>query len=175
MLASRKLAISVQAAAFALLCFAFASTIQGQAVAETAGANSVSATVASSIKPPTMPKFPGTGSGASSSAASPHLIASAGPPAEESNRKSLEATAGKDAGKILLRATPVEAQIWVNGKIVGKTPLLLLVAPGKYQIEMRGSRGQTGRRSVDLLPRETRELAVELDQLYPGRVVAATH
>jgi len=49
------------------------------------------------------------------------------------------------------------------------------VAPGKYQIEMRGSRGQTGRRSVDLLPRETRELAVKLDQLYPGRVAVAVH
>jgi hypothetical protein len=179
MSASRKLAIPVQAAAFALLCFASASTIHGQAVAETAGANSVSASVASSIKPPTMPKFPGTGSGsstpASSSSSSPHLVASAGPPAEETNRKSLESTAGKDAGKILLRATPVEAQIWVNGKIVGKTPLLLVVAPGKYQIEMRGSRGQTGNRSVDLLPRETRELAVKLDQLYPGRVAAAAH
>jgi hypothetical protein len=179
MSASRKLAIPAQAAAFALLCFASASTIQGQAVAETAGATSVSASVASSIKAPSMPKFPGTGSGASSSAASasssPHLVASPGPPAEETNRKSLEATAGKDAGKILLRATPVEAQIWVNGKIVGKTPLLLVVAPGKYQIEMRGSRGQTGKRSVDLLPRETRELAVKLDQLYPGRVAAAAH
>jgi hypothetical protein len=175
-----KLVLPVQATAVALLCCGFASSIHGQAVAETAGANSVSASVASSIKPPTMPKFPGTGSGASSSASSassssPHLIASAGPPAEETNRKSLESTAGKDAGKILLRATPVEAQIWVNGKIVGKTPLLLVVAPGKYQIEMRGSRGQTGKRSLDLLPRETRELAVKLDQLYPGRVAAAAH
>src|SRR5258708_18539802 len=180
MLDSRKLAMPVQAAAFALLCFASASTIQGQAVAEPAGANSVSASVASSIKPPTMPKFPGSGSGASSSAASassssPHLIASAGPPAEETNRKSLESTAGKDAGNILLRATPVEAQIWVNGKIVGKTPLLLVASPGKYQIEMRGSRGQTGTRSVDLLPRETRELAVKFDQLYPRRVAAVAH
>jgi hypothetical protein len=122
-----------------------------------------------------MPKFPaaGAGSSASSSPSSPHLIASAGPPPEETNRKSLEASAGKDAGKLLLRATPVEGQIWVNGKIVGKTPLLLVLAPGKYQIEMRGSRGQTGKRSVDLLPHETRELAVKLDQLYPGRVTAA--
>jgi hypothetical protein len=98
------------------------------------------------------------------------LIASSGPPAQETNRKTLEAKAGKDAGKLLLRATPVEAQIWIDGKIVGKTPLLLVLAPGKYQVEMRGSRGQTGSRSVDLLPRETRELAVKLDQLYPGRV-----
>jgi hypothetical protein len=122
-----------------------------------------------------MPKFPATGAGSSTSASasSPHLIASAGPPPEETNRKSLEGSAGKDAGKLLLRATPVEAQIWVNGKIVGKTPLLLVLAPGKYQVEMRGSRGQTGKRSVDLLPRETRELAVKLDQLYPARVTAA--
>jgi PEGA domain len=123
-----------------------------------------------------MPKFPGSGAGPSSSSSSPsspHLIASSGPPPEEANRKILEASAGKDPGKLLLRATPVEAQIWVNGKIVGKTPLLLVLAAGKYEIEMRGSRGQTGKRSVDLLPHETRELAVKLDQLYPGRVTAS--
>ena len=70
----------------------------------------------------------------------------------------------------MLRATPVEAQIWVNGQIVGKTPLLLVLAPGKYEIEMRGARGQTGKRTVDLLPRETREMAVTLEPLYPARV-----
>ncbi len=175
--ASKKLAVLVPAATLAFLCSTFANPVRGQAVAEAAGANSVSASVASSIKPPTMPKFPATGAGSSPSSpsgSSAHLIASAGPPPEETNRKSLEASAGKDASKLLLRATPVEGQIWVNGKVVGKTPLLLVLAPGKYQVEMRGSRGQTGKRSVDLLPRETRELAVKLDQLYPGRVTAAT-
>jgi hypothetical protein len=115
-----------------------------------------------------MPKFPGAGAGSSS----PHLTAASGPAPEITNRKTLEAHAGKDAGKLLLRATPVEAQIWIDGKIVGKTPMLLVLAPGKYEIEMRGARGQTGKGSVDLLPRETRELAVPLKQLYPGRVVA---
>jgi hypothetical protein len=176
--ASKKLVILVTCGTFALLGSVFANSAGAQAVAETAGANSVSAGVTSSIKPPAIPKFPsGTGGSApsgSSAASSPHLIATGAPPVEETNRKSLEALAGKDASKILLRATPVEAQIWVNGKIVGKTPLLLVVAPGKYQIEMRGSRGQTGKRTVDLLPRETRELAVKLDQLYPARVAAST-
>ena len=165
--------VLIPAATLAFLCSTFANPVLGQAVAEAAGANSVSAGVSSSAKPITMPRFP-TGSAASASPSSPHLIASAGPPPEETNRKSLEGSAGKDAGKLLLRATPVEAQIWVNGKIVGKTPLLLVLAPGKYQVEMRGSRGQTGKRSVDLLPRETRELAVKLDQLYPARVSATT-
>jgi hypothetical protein len=176
MSASRKLVVLTPAATLVFLCSAFANPVVGQAVAEAAGANSVSAGVSSSVKPTTMPKFPATGAGSSAlSSSSPHLIASAGPPPEETNRKSLEASAGKDAGKLLLRATPVEGQIWVDGKVVGKTPLLLVLAPGKYQIEIRGSRGQTGKRSVDLLPHETRELAVKLDQLYPGRVTAAAH
>jgi PEGA domain len=177
--ALRKLAVLGPTAALIFLCSVFADSACGQAVAEAAGANSVSAGVSSSIKPITMPKFPATGAGSSAStspsSSSPHLTAVAGPPAEETNRKSLEASAGKDASKLLLRATPVEGQIWVNGKIVGKTPMLLVLSPGKYQIEMRGSRGQTGRRSIDLLPHETRELAVKLDALYPARVTAAAH
>jgi len=150
----------------------------GQAVVEAAGATSVSGSVAASgssiAKAIGSVKFPSVGTpgaaagGAGSS--SPHLIASSGPPPEDTNRKSLEATAGKDAAKLLLRAAPVEAQVWVNDKIIGKTPMLLVLAPGKYQIEMRGSRGQTGKSSVALLPRETRELAVKLDPLYPARV-----
>jgi PEGA domain len=172
--ASRKLVV-LPAAALVFLCSTLPNSVRGQAVAEAAGGNSVSAGVSSSLKPITMPKFPATGAGASSASSSPHLVASAGPPPEETNRKALEAAAGKDAGKLLLRATPVEGQIWVNGKIIGKTPMLLVLSPGKYHIEMRGSRGQTGQRSVDLLPRETREVAVKLDSLYPARVTAVTH
>jgi PEGA domain len=166
--ATKKLAVLISALALISLCTTFASSARGQAVAEAAGTTAVSAGVASSAKAATMPKFPGTGAG--SAAASPHLVASAGPAPEDTNRKTLEARAGKDAGKLLLRATPVQAQIWVDGKIVGKTPMLLVLAPGKYKIEMRGSRGQTGKSSVDLLPHETREQTVKLAQLYPGRV-----
>jgi PEGA domain len=161
----KKLVVLIPGASFLFLYATFANSTYGQAVVEAAGATSVSATAASSAKPITMPKLPAAGG-----AASAHLVASSGPPAEDTNRKMLESHAGKDAGKLLLRATPVEAQIWVDGKIVGKTPMLLVLAPGKYQIEMRGARGQTGKSSVDLLPRETRQLAVKLEQLYPGKV-----
>jgi hypothetical protein len=163
-----KLAVLLPVLTLLLLTSAFATSACGQAVAEAAGATSVSATAASSAKATTMPKYPAPGA----SSTSPHLVASSAPAPEVTNRKTFEAHAGKDAGKLLLRATPVEAQIWVDGKIVGKTPMLLVLAPGKYEIEMRGARGQTGRHSVDLLPRETRELAVKLEQLYPGRVSA---
>jgi hypothetical protein len=168
---SSKLAALISTLAFLMLGSSLANSACAQAIAEAAGATSVSAAATSSVKPVTMPKLPvpvTAGAGTSS----PHLVASLGPAPEDTNRKTLEAHAGKDAGKLLLRATPVEAQIWVDGKIVGKTPMLLVLAPGKYQIEMRGARGQTGKRSVDLLPHETRELAVKLEQLYPGRVTS---
>ena len=165
---SSKLAALISTLAFLMLGSSFASSACAQAIAEAAGATSVSAAATSSVKPVTMPKLPVPVTGAGTS--SPHLVASSGPAPEDTNRQMLEAHAGKDAGKVLLRATPVEAQIWVDGKIVGKTPMLLVLAPGKYQIEMRGARGQTGKRSVDLLPHETRELAVKLEQLYPGHV-----
>jgi PEGA domain len=167
---SSKLAVVIPTLAFLTLGSAFTNPACAQAVAETAGATSVSAAATSSVKPVTMPKLPVPATGVGTS--SPHLVASSGPAPEDTNRQTLEAHAGKDASKLLLRATPVEAQIWVDGKIVGNTPMLLVLAPGKYQIEMRGTRGQTGKRSVDLLPHETRELAVKLEQLYPGRVTA---
>jgi len=114
-----------------------------------------------------IPKLPGaTASG------SQHLIATVGPPPQETNVREFQSKAGKDAGKLLLRATPVATQIWVNGKIVGKTPLLLVLAPGKYEVEMRGARGETGKSMVDLLPRETREVALKLHSLYPARVTS---
>ena len=173
-IASQKLIVLLPILGFAFLCALFTESVSAQAVAEAAGATSVAGSVASSMKPVPFPKFPATGGSApaASSSSSPHLIVSSSPPPEDTNRKTLEAKAGKDASKLLLRASPVEAQIWIDGRIVGKTPMLLILAPGKYQIEMRGARGQNGKRSIDLLPHETRELAVKLDQLYPGRVTA---
>ena len=153
--------------AAALLCVAFAGRCSAQAVVEAAGATSVAGSVGSAIRP-VFPKVTIPGAVGGSSGA--HLIASSGPPPQETNVRDFQMHAGKDAGKVLLRAAPVEAQIWVNGKIVGKTPMLLVLAPGKYQVEMRGARGETGSSTVDLLPRETRELQVKLQQLYPGRI-----
>jgi len=164
---------AVPTIALALLCFVSGSA-HGQAVAEAAAANSVAA--GTTMKPVQLPKIPTAAVGGATqqaAGATQHLIASSGPPPQETNVREFQARAGKDAGKVLLRATPVEASIWVNGKIVGKTPMLLVLPPGKYQVEMRGARGQTGSSALDLLPHETREVVVKLHQLYPGRVNAA--
>jgi len=143
----------------------FAAGARAQAIAEVAGTTSVAATATAAAKPIVMPNLPGA-----AATTSQHLIASGAPPAQETNVRDLQARAGKDAGKVLLRATPAASQIWVNGKIVGKTPLLLVLAPGKYQVEMRGARGETGTSTIDLLPRETREVQLKLQSLYPARV-----
>ena len=164
---SRRLGWIVPAMAVASLCALFSASTSAQAVAEAAGATSVSTAVTAGAKPAVIPKFPGATANGTQ-----HLIASAGPPPQETNVREFQAQAGKDAGKVLLRATPTQAQIWVNGKIVGKTPLLLVLAPGKYDVEMRGARGETGKSTVALLPRETRELVLSLHSLYPARVTA---
>jgi hypothetical protein len=141
----------------------------GQSVAEAAGASSVAGGAATSMKVPS-PKMPTTAD--VTGGTSPHLIASSGPPPQETNVREFQRHAGKDASKVLLRSTPVDAQIWIDDKIVGKTPMLLVLAPGKYQVEMRGARGESGTNIVDLLPHETREVVVKLHQLYPSRVTA---
>jgi len=93
-----------------------------------------------------------------------------GPPPEETNRKALEQRAGKDAAKLVLRSVPSEALIYIDGKFVGSTPLMLIVPPGKYKVEMRGQRDGFGERLVGLLPNETQQLALTLELRYPAKV-----
>jgi hypothetical protein len=138
-----------------------------QALAETAGATSVSAGTTAAVAKTL--NFPASKSEAAP-AASQHLQASAGPPPQVVNRRALEEHAGRDASKLLIRSTPPSSQVWIDDKFVGNTPMLLVLAPGKYRVSFRGSRMETGEQSVDLLPRETRELALSLSAHYPTRV-----
>jgi len=99
-----------------------------------------------------------------------YLPARSGEPVDAVNRKELERQAGSDAGKLLIRANSAPAAAWVNGRLVGNTPLLLLLAPGQYRVELRGARSEFAQGAVDLLPNETRELVMELEQRYPSQV-----
>ncbi len=106
-----------------------------------------------------------------------HLTAPAHPAedTEAANRKALEARAGKDAAKLMLRSEPSKASVRIDGKPVGKTPLLLIVPPGVYKVEMEGLSTELGRRQVDLLPKETREVALTLEPRYPTHVRLTWH
>jgi hypothetical protein len=151
---------------------------QAQDVAETAASTANSSMAASSIKAPLPPRInPPKPETASSEPRvdgqdSAFMIALSGPSPQEVNRKDLEENAGPNAGKLFLRSLPVRADIFVNGKIVGQTPLLLVVAPGKYSIAMRGPRQESGNRTVGLLPKETQTVVITLKQLYPSTVRA---
>lgn len=147
--------------------FCDAQVVKAQAVAETAGATSVSATTAAAVsKTLSFPAAPTS----DNKTGSQHLQASSGSPPQVVNRRALEEHAGRDAGKLLIRSTPPTSQVWIDDKFVGSTPMLLVLAPGKYRVSFRGPRMEFGERAVDLLPRETRDLALTLSAHYPTRV-----
>jgi PEGA domain len=100
------------------------------------------------------------------------ITAPKGLPPEEVNRKELEENAGPNGGKLLLRSVPDGADIFINGRLVGQTPMLLVVAPGKYKIDMRGPRQEFGTRTIGLVPRDTQTVVIDLKQRYPSQVRA---
>lgn len=147
-----------------------------QAVAETAATTSMSAGVAANAKlvePFKAISAPPTAAPAPSAQASQHILSSTKTINVDANRHALESRAGADAARLLVRATPSQAQVWINNEPVGNTPLLLILAPGNYILEMRGSRQEIARQNIALLPKETRNLAVKLEVRYPTRVVAS--
>ena len=136
-----------------------------QAAAEAAAATSSSGVAASGAK-----AAPVRDINPQQQGSSPHLLARQGPAPDETNRKAFEESAGREPGKLLMRSTPAGAQIFVNGRLVGRAPLLMILAPGKYKVEMRGQRQDYGQRTIGLLPNETQDIALTLSPLYPIRV-----
>jgi hypothetical protein len=162
----------------ALLALVAARPARAQATAEAAATTASAGVTTGQVKTKLLP--PGaivtsstvltTPQPQSGSTGSPHLIAHDGPPAEETNRKALEEQAGTDAAKLLMRSSPSGAQIFINDSFVGHTPLLMMLAPGKYKIEMRGQRDDTAQRTLGLLPHDTQEVMLKLAGLYPAQI-----
>ncbi len=150
-----------------LLVFSTSGQVQAQSTAEYAGATSASAGVSAKKYTAEISIAPTTEVQPQSK--SPHLPLREGPLPEFANRRALQERAGKDAAKLLLRSEPSGAQVWIDGGFVGNSPMLLLLAPGKYRIVMRGQRQEFAERVVGLLPRETRELVLPLTLRYPTR------
>jgi PEGA domain-containing protein len=168
--------------AICLGCAALAPSLSAQATTEAAAATSVSSAIGAKIKFPEIPSIPLPGASAGSpakpassngsSGSTTHISASMKGPSVESNRHALEAKAGKDGARLLIRSIPSEAQIWIDDKPVGTTPLLLIVPPGKFMLELRGTRQESAKEEIAILPNETREVAVKLAQRYPTRVLS---
>jgi hypothetical protein len=162
---SRQLAVVGLVALLMLMASLTASPCLAQATAEAAAATGAASVSAGSSKPAASAKAkPGP------TAASTHLPASDAPAVDEVNRKNFEDDAGRNPAKLMLHSTPNGAQIFVNGLYVGHAPILLLLAPAKYKIEMRGSRQESGQRTITAVSGETQEVVVTLSSLYPGKV-----
>jgi hypothetical protein len=146
------------------LCVSYSCQAYGQAAAEMAGANSAAAmgltqpnshSIPAAVHPNLSPN-----STVVSSSTSPTL-----------NRRNLEQRAGRNAGKLLLRSVPSGGQTWIDGVFVGRTPILLILAPGKYRVEIHGPRQKFASGVVELRPSEIRDVAMSLMVRYPTNVV----
>jgi PEGA domain len=159
-------------AVLAVLLAMSAGILHAQAAAETALATSNSSATAHGMKAPSiMAKFPSLPASPTKDNSQAYMIAKSGPPEEEINRKDLEDNAGPNAGRLLLRSIPTGADIFINDKLVGKTPMLLVMAPGKYKISMRGTRQDQGEKTIGLMPKETQTVAITLKEKYPSKII----
>jgi PEGA domain-containing protein len=156
--------ISRTLALLALLAI-WTHSVHAQALAEAGMVSSNSSVAASSANSP-----PAKFATPAAHSSSPHLLERTGPPPSEVNRKEIEDNAGENAGKVLFRSVPDGADIFVNDLVVGRTPLLMVIAPGKYKIEMRGARQETGRTTIGVLPKETQTVVIQLKQKYPASI-----
>jgi len=182
----QSVSVLLRSAAEITLLFILASSFAyAQAAAEYGGATSGIAGSVAGTNIMKNVKFPGTSSGKSSvlmtkatNAAGVnknYIFDSMKQGSVAQNRKDLEAHAGKNAAKLMLRSTPSKADVKIDGKPVGKTPLLLVLPPGQYDVAMDGKRMDHAEQKVDLLPKETREFLIPLKQLYPTSVQIHLH
>jgi len=150
---------------FTFLVLTVSGHAWAQATVEYGSATSAMGSAAAKRKPAESVSFP-TAPGNKSL----HVPLPKDPTPDLTNRRVLEQRAGKDAGKLLLRSVPSDARVWIDGLFVGKTPLLLVLVPGSYRVEMSGARMEFGEQRIPLLPRENRVLVMALAPRYPAQV-----
>lgn len=90
----------------------------------------------------------------------------------DANRRALEKGAGQNAATLSLKSVPAKAEVRIDGKPVGQTPLLMSLAPGAYKVEMEGPRMEFGKQQLNLGPKETREIELRLSAAprYPTHI-----
>jgi hypothetical protein len=144
-----------------------AAELQAQASAEYAGTTSAITGAGAGAKPGKKISFPAS---TKKSAKFRHLPSGVSESPAPANRRALEEKAGEDAGSLLLRSAPNQARVWIDGKLVGETPLMLVLAPGIYEIEIRGKRMGIKKNRVELLAEEKREVVLSLPSRYPSQL-----
>ncbi len=173
--------VVVTATAIALLVFLSARPAAAQATIEyghvatgsSAGLNELGKKINSSLSPgeksASVPASHKRAAGATRTDNSPEYNPQE---AEGANRRALEQRAGQEAAKLSVKSVPANAVVRIDGKPVGKTPLLLSLAPGTYQVEMEGPRMEFGKQQLTLGAKQTREIELRLSPgpRYPSHI-----
>jgi len=94
-----------------------------------------------------------------------------GPSAATLNCNALRERAGSDAAKLSVRSVPDRSMVWVDGLFVGTTPMELELAPGAHRVEVDGTGMKIHRQTIELSPKQSQELVVQLEPRYQTKIV----
>lgn len=126
----------------------------------TAGVPSATPAIAT---PTTTAASPPTVPAAQAGTVAPSVQASAPPEADAQGSAGEEAAGGEARrGSVNVAARGGWADLFVDGRLVGRTPRSLPMSPGRHVIELRPPTGPVVRRVVNVLPGRTQRLVVDL-------------
>jgi len=123
------------------------------------------------VFPGTKPSAAAPKAASGSSRSTEPLTLPMGPSAATLNCRALKERAGSEAAKLSVRSVPDRSQVWVDGLFVGTTPMELELAPGAHQVEVDGTGMKIHRQTIELNPKQSQELVVQLESRYQTKIV----
>jgi len=72
------------------------------------------------------------------------------------------------SGTLVVNSTPQGAQLYLNGRFVGSTPVTVRVTPGRQDVELRLAGYETYRTSVNVNPGQTVNINATLERTRPS-------
>ena len=84
------------------------------------------------------------------------------------NRAALAKEAGESGGTLRLASDPSDAAIYVDGRLVARTPAEVKLPPGKHQIEITRPDRERWLEQATVVKGQTVNLSGKLENLYPS-------
>jgi hypothetical protein len=82
----------------------------------------------------------------------------------------MEQSAGQNAAILTLLSAPQGVAVWIDGKVVGKSPLTIKLAPGNHEIEMEGAQTDVVKRKLVVVALEKREVVFDLPPRFRTQI-----
>jgi PEGA domain len=86
------------------------------------------------------------------------------------NRMYFLTHAGTTPAVLSVHGVPDRAQVWIDGKFVGSTPLQLKVSRAKHQLLVRAANREDHAEGIDLSAMHTRSIEVSLKPIYKNEI-----